>query len=297
LDEKEAAVSMKEQHLNIQQVQNLLDTEYIGQMDRFLYLPVVESTNTLAMQLARSGSEEGIVVLTDSQKAGKGRQGRRWVDMVGRNVLLSIALRPSFPPYILVMVAALAVVETISATSGLVAAIKWPNDVLIGERKVAGILIETSRDLSGQLVVVVGIGVNVNGHISQYISKYMEQDDDIPAPLLKLEEKATTLEQECDHEVSRELFIAELLGHIERSYLALQQEVVTTHATTAPTLPMARLIREEWSQKLSTLGRTIQVRQGDTLLSGVAEGVNESGELLLRTHSGERISITWGDIG
>lgn len=286
-------MSKIEQHLNIQQVQNLLGTKYIGQTDRFLFLPVVDSTNTLAMQLARSGSEEGTVVLTDSQKAGKGRQGRRWVDMVGRNVLISIVLRPSFPPHILVMVAALAVVDTISATSGIVATIKWPNDVLIGERKVAGILIETSRDLSGQLVVVVGIGVNVNGKISHY----WEPDDDIPAPLLELAEKATTLEQECNHGVSRELFITQLLGHIERSYLALQQEAVTTHATTAPTFSMARLIREEWSQKLSTLGRAIQVRQGDTLLSGVAEGVNESGELLLHTHSGERISITWGDIG
>lgn len=281
-------------HLNTQQVLDLLDTEYIGKADRFVFLPSVDSTNTLAMKLALQGSEEGVVVLTDSQKAGKGRQGRRWVDMVGCNVLLSTLLRPLFPPHLLVMVASLAVVDTIATITGMVSTIKWPNDVLIGERKVAGILIETSHDLSGRLVTVVGIGVNVNGHISHYADQLCDSS------LLAqgLSEKATTLAQESGFEVSREAFIAHLLLQIERSYLALQQEAnVVRTANTTPSLSISRLIREKWSDRLSTLGRAIQVRQGDTLLSGVAEGVNECGELLLRCHSGERISITWGDVG
>jgi len=294
LNETEAAVSTTSTHLNTQQVLDLLDTEFIGKADRFVFLPIVDSTNTLAMKLARQGSEEGVVVLTDSQKAGKGRQGRRWVDMVGCNVLLSTVLLPLFPPHLLVMVASLAVVDAIATTCGIAATIKWPNDVLVGERKVAGILIETSHDLSGRLVVVVGIGVNVNGHISNYA----DQVSDSSIPIQGLSEKATTLSSECGHEVSREAFIAHLLLQIERGYLALQQEaniIRTTNIT--PSLSISRLIREEWSDRLSTLGRTIQVRQGDTLLGGVAEGVNENGELLLRCHSGERISITWGDIG
>jgi BirA family biotin operon repressor/biotin-[acetyl-CoA-carboxylase] ligase len=294
LNETEAAVSTTSKHLNTQQVLDLLDTEFIGKTDRFVFLPTVDSTNTLAMKLAQQGSEEGVVVLTDSQKAGKGRQGRRWVDMVGCNVLLSTVLRPLFPPHLLVMVASLAVVEAITTIAGIAATIKWPNDVLIGERKVAGILIETSHDLSGQLVAIVGIGVNVNGHISDYA----HQASDSSLPTQWLSEKATTLAQECGHEVSREAFIAHLLLQIERSYLALQQEahiIRTTNIT--PSLSISRLIREKWSDRLSTLGRAIQVRQGDTLLSGVAEGVNENGELLLRSYSGERISITWGDIG
>jgi BirA family transcriptional regulator, biotin operon repressor / biotin---[acetyl-CoA-carboxylase] ligase len=294
LNETEAAVSITSTHLNTEQVLGLLDTEFIGKADRFVFLPIVDSTNTLAMKLARQGSEEGVVVLTDSQKAGKGRQGRRWVDMVGCNVLVSTLLRPLFPPHLLVMVASLAVVDTIATLSGIAATIKWPNDVLIGERKVAGILIETCHDLSGRLVTVVGIGVNVNGHISNYA----DQACDSSLPVQGLSEKATTLAQECGHELSREAFIAHLLLQIERSYLALQQEaniMLTTNTT--PSLSISRLIREKWSDRLSTLGRAIQVRQGDTLLSGVAEGVNENGELLLRCHSGERISITWGDIG
>jgi BirA family biotin operon repressor/biotin-[acetyl-CoA-carboxylase] ligase len=281
-------------HLNTQQVLDLLDTEFIGNANRFVFLPIVDSTNTLAMKLAQQGSEEGVVVLTDSQRAGKGRQGRRWVDMVGCNVLLSTVLRPLFPPHLLVMVASLAVVDTIATTSGIAATIKWPNDVLIGERKVAGILIETSHDLSGRLVAVVGIGVNVNGHISYYA----DQVSDSSLPTQRLSEKATTLSYECGHEISREAFIAHLLLQIERSYLALQQEAnIMRTANEIPSLSISRSIREKWSDRLSTLGRAIQVRQGDTLLSGVAEGVNENGELLLRCHSGERISITWGDIG
>src|SRR5262249_51220068 len=214
---------------------------------------------------------------------------------------LSLLLRPLFPPHLLVMVASLAVVDAITTISGIAATIKWPNDVLIGERKVAGILIETSHDLAGRLFTVVGIGVNVNGHISDYA----DQASDSSLSAQWLSQKATTLAQECGHELSREAFIAHLLLQIERSYLALQQEADVRRTTNmapaatppAPSISISRLIREKWSSQLSTLGRAIQVRQGDTLLSGVAEGVNENGELLLRSHSGERISITWGDIG
>jgi BirA family transcriptional regulator, biotin operon repressor / biotin---[acetyl-CoA-carboxylase] ligase len=280
--------------LKTEQVRGLLDTEFIGQADRFVFLPTVDSTNTLAMKLARAGSEEGVVVLTDSQKAGKGRQGRNWVDMVGCNVLLSTVLHPLFPTHLLVMIASLAVVDAIATTSEVSATIKWPNDVLIRERKVAGILIETSHDLSGRLVAVVGIGVNVNGHIFDYA----KQAIDSLTSKQELIENATTLAQECGHEVSREAFIAQLLLQIEKNYLALQQEAsIIRTADRTPSISISRLIREKWSNQLSTLGRTIQVRQGDTLLSGVAEGVNENGELLLRCHSGECISITWGDIG
>jgi BirA family biotin operon repressor/biotin-[acetyl-CoA-carboxylase] ligase len=292
LNKREADVSTRLQRLDTQQISDFLDTQFIAQDDRFIFLPVVDSTNTLAMEMARSGSKEGVVVLTDSQRAGRGRQGRRWVDAFGCNALLSIALRPVFPPHLLVMVASLAVVDAISTLSGVEAAIKWPNDVLVRGHKIAGILIETSHDMAGKLVAVVGIGVNVNGQISDY----REAGTDSPSPLPELAEKATTLEQECGHQVSRERFIARLLRQFESSYLALQQEGQIP-ATVAPAVSAAHAIREQWRAKLSTLGRTVQVRQGDTLLSGVAEGVNENGELFLRLHSGERISITWGDIG
>jgi BirA family biotin operon repressor/biotin-[acetyl-CoA-carboxylase] ligase len=89
--------------------------------------------------------------------------------------------------------------------------------------------------------------------------------------------------------------MAHLLGHIETSYLALQQE--TWDPAEMTTGSASRLMRERWRNQLSTLGRTIQVRQGTAILSGIAEDVDDHGELLLRCHSGERVNITWGDIG
>ena len=275
--------------LNVEVLQEQLDTQFFGVGDRLLYLPVVNSTNSFAMQLAHERPEEGVVVLTDSQTAGKGRLGRRWVDVSGRNVLLSILLRPLFPPHLLVMVASLAVVDVIAETCGVSAAIKWPNDVLIADRKVAGILIETSQNSKGNMIAILGIGVNVNGHIQDLSEQLTNQTS--------LSVTATTLETVCGHSVSREIFIAHLLKRIETDYLALQREASeTTSVVVAVQRPVSRLIRERWRGQLSTLGRTISVQQKDAVLSGVAEDVDDNGELLLHCHSGELVSITWGDV-
>ena len=279
--------------LAVERLQHQLSTVLFGRGKRLVYLPTVDSTNTFAMKMAREGSEEGVVVLTDSQTAGKGRQGRHWVDVTGHNAISSTVLRPLFSPYLLVMIASLAVIDAITETCGVVASIKWPNDILIGTSKVAGILIETSHDLAGRLVAVVGIGVNVNGHIPQLISNESEATGTVHEELQSLITAATTLETECGHPVSRETFIAHLLRHFETSYLALQEKQGPGRQNSERDV---RRVRERWRNHLSTLERTVQVRQGDATLSGVAEDVNESGELLLRLHSGERVSITWGDV-
>jgi len=280
--------------LNVEQVQHQLGTIQFGVGKRLVFLPTVDSTNTFAMNLARSGSEEGVVVLTDSQTAGKGRQGRHWVDTPGLHAISSTILRPLFPPYLLVMIASLAVVDAIAETCEVAATIKWPNDILIGTRKVAGILIETSYDTTHQLVAVLGIGVNVNGQITQIVGNQSEFRETAQQELHTLTHAATTLEAACGHPVSRETFLVHLLRHIETGYFALQREAQSPEATASE--PSSRLVRERWRRHLSTLGRTIEIRQGQTILSGVAEDVNENGELLLRPHSGDRVSITWGDV-
>ena len=292
MDEKEIAGFSR---LDLDAVRAQLSTLIIGKGQRLIYLPSVTSTNTYAMQLAQKGSEEGVVVLTDSQIAGKGRVGRTWVDVAGHNALTSTVLRPRFPLYLLVMAASLAVVDAIASSSSVHATIKWPNDVLIGERKVAGILIETSHDQKGQLVAIVGIGVNINGHRTAIFEEGEAAHVQANSGPGSLAAKATTLETEAGHRVSRETFIVHLLQQLETRYLLLQQEA---QEPVAPDYGAAsRLIREQWRSQLSTLGRAIQVRQGDTILSGVAEDVNDAGELFLRSHSGERVKITWGDIG
>jgi BirA family biotin operon repressor/biotin-[acetyl-CoA-carboxylase] ligase len=287
LSEKEAT----SRHFDTESFQKYLETRLFGNGKRVVFLPTIDSTNTEAMRLARQGADEGTVVLTDSQTAGKGRLGRRWVDRSGYNVLSSTILRPQFPLYLLVMLASLAVVDAIVKTCGVVATVKWPNDVLIGNRKVAGILIETSHDLCGQLIAIMGIGVNVNGRITDFPSP-----ESIPSQTAhSLTAIATTLEETCGWQVSRERFTAHLLWQLEKRYLALQQEasdpVAAAYGFTS------RLIREQWRNHLSTLSRSVQIRQGDNIVSGVAEDVNDTGELLLRRHSGEIVTIAWGDIG
>jgi BirA family biotin operon repressor/biotin-[acetyl-CoA-carboxylase] ligase len=273
--------------LDIEKIQCQLSTQLIGAGDKLVYLPVVDSTNTVAAHLAKQRPDEGVVVLTESQTAGRGRLGRRWVDMAGCNVLSSTLLRPLFPPHILVMLGALAVVNAIFKTCGVSATIKWPNDVLIKDCKVAGILIETSHDRSGQMVAILGIGINVNG--------YIQNLPDAEQAQTSLNTVATTLEAACGHVVERETCIVQLLQSIEVDYLVLQQ---TARMPSMQGLAQAsRSIRERWRNQLSTLGRTIQVRQGDTVLNGIAEDVDDNGELLLRRHSGELVSITWGDVG
>ncbi|MGZ3610094.1 MAG: biotin--[acetyl-CoA-carboxylase] ligase [Ktedonobacteraceae bacterium] len=275
--------------LNLEALQRNLQTEYFGVGDRLLYLSTVESTNTLAMQLAYEGPEEGLVILTESQTAGKGRRGRRWVDVPGCNVLMSIVFRPLFPPHILVMITSLAVVDAIADICQVVASIKWPNDVIIEDHKVAGILIETSHGSDGKMVAVAGIGVNVNSSVEE-----LAQHSTLQIPLTSI---ATTLETACGHKVSREIFITYLLQHIEKSYFALQQEIsVLSDVEGVDKKPFTRFIWERWRSQLVTLGRTVKVQQGNSAISGIAEDVDESGELLLRRHSGELVRITWGDV-
>ena len=288
--ERESGNDTSAAALTIEILQQQLETTFFGHGERLRYVPILDSTNTVAMKLVQEGNAgEGFVVLTDSQTAGRGRLGRHWVDFFGYNVLSSTVLMPRFPLSLLVMLASLAVVDTIDAVCNVTATIKWPNDVLIEERKVAGILIETTHNRAGQLVAIMGIGVNVYSYPTE-----VEQD------LIK---KAITLEEACGHRVSRETFIAQLLKRIEAFYISLQKDITSSvipgfDRDVSPTWgPASRLIRERWRSRLSTLGRTIEVRQGDTVLSGIAEDVDDTGELFLRRHSGERVCITWGDIG
>jgi BirA family biotin operon repressor/biotin-[acetyl-CoA-carboxylase] ligase len=271
------------EQLDIPVVRDHLETTLLGLGDRLRYQATVDSTNTRAMALAREGAPEGTVVLADSQLAGKGRLGRRWIDVAGWNVLSSTILRPLFPAHFLVMIASLAVVQTIADLCALTATIKWPNDVLVDGRKVSGILIETSHDQQGQFVAVLGIGVNLNGHISQPL-----------AAALDTQINAISLQEACGHPINRERFIARMLGYIEQPYLALQQEVQGQSNRLSATA--SRMLREQWRNRLSTLGHPTHIRQGNRLVSGIAEDVNEQGELLLREQTGDCITITWGEI-
>jgi len=241
-----------------------LPTSFIGR--RALYYPTLTSTMDIARQEARQKAPEGTVVIAGEQTAGKGRVKRVWLSPKG-SVALSIVLYPrlSSLPY-LVMLASLAVVHTIEVVTGLKPQIKWPNDVLINRKKVCGILIES--DVPGRKVAyaIIGIGINVNNRIA-----------DFP----ELMPIATSLADELGREVSRVALIRQLLAETEKFYL---------------TLPDSEKIFQKWQERLVTLGKKVRVQSGKTVLEGIAESVDQDGNLLLRQFDGSLTRIIAADV-
>ena len=129
-----------------------------------IFLDVTDSTNRVALEMAESGAPHGTVVVADAQTAGRGRMGRRWESPAGKNLYVSLLLRPSVPTVdapSLALVAGVALADAVEAV-GVPAALKWPNDLYCGGRKAAGILAEMASDPGGVRHVVIGVGINVN---------------------------------------------------------------------------------------------------------------------------------------
>jgi BirA family transcriptional regulator, biotin operon repressor / biotin---[acetyl-CoA-carboxylase] ligase len=250
--------------LDIAALENALQPLRLG--TPLIYFPALPSTNTYAAELARQGAPEGTLVTTDDQTAGRGRVGRAWKSLPGQQLVMSLVLRPAFPPHFLVMASALGVAEAIEEVAGLHADIKWPNDVQITTRKVSGILIETSPGYA-----VLGIGVNVNGSLAG--------DPELGA-------RATTLADAVGHTIARETLAAALLRRLDALTLPLTQGG----------MPARAALRAAWRARLTTRGQRITIAQQATLLSGVAEDVDTDGALLLRLDDGALRAVTWGDV-
>ncbi len=231
-----------------------------------VYLPALGSTNSHAIELARAGAAEGALVITDHQTAGRGRVGRAWEPLPRQQLTFSLLLRPPFAPHWLVMASALAVADAIEAVTSLRPEIKWPNDLLIGGRKVCGILIETSDGFA-----VLGIGVNVNGSLADH-------------PILAA--RATTLADVAGHVLAREPLAAEILHGLDALYAELL----------AGGEAAQQALRDVWRARLVTLGRRVVIRQGEDELAGTAEDVAADGALLLRDEAGTQRVVTWGDV-
>jgi BirA family biotin operon repressor/biotin-[acetyl-CoA-carboxylase] ligase len=255
--------------LAIEELRGTLQTAVIGKT--LIYHPILDSTNTLAMDLLRQGATEGTVVLTDHQPGGRGRQGRRWQSLPGQQVLLSIIVSPSFPISSLVMCAALAVYEAIAQTTGLAPVIKWPNDVLLAGKKACGTLIETTTGPEDRWCAVVGIGLNVSGSF--------KEDHE-------LAERATSIAEQGAPGIRREALIAALLQRFEEHYLQLQHGGAEE----------ARQVWSGWREHLATLGRRVRVQQGEQIIEGEALDVGDDGALLVRQSDGAIAQIHWGDV-
>ena len=246
----------------------LLNTHDLGQV--LHCLEEVPSTNDLAKELAEQGAVHGEVVVAERQTAGRGRRGRSWSSPAGKNLYLSVVLRPQLPPQRaaeLTLVASLAVCDA-CRQAGVDAGIKWPNDVLVGGRKVAGILTELGAEPDEVHWMVVGIGVNLNAI-----------REDFPE---ELRGQATSLALERGQPVPRALFAAALL--------ALLEEWLDRHAEEG-----FQAVREAWRARSATLGREVRVEVDGAELTGVAEDLDETGALLV-SRKGGRVRVVAGDV-
>jgi BirA family biotin operon repressor/biotin-[acetyl-CoA-carboxylase] ligase len=244
------------------------------------------STNADALELARAGEPEGIVLVADHQTAGRGRQGRTWTAPPGASLLATVLLRPPSRVASLTTTAlGLAAVDAIGEAAGVELAMKWPNDLVWagaeGDRKLAGILAEADWPLgvsasSGartpapdeRLVVAAGIGINV------------VWPGDLPD---ELEAIATAINHITGREIDREDLLVAMLQHLDRWYgtlLAGETEAVVA----------------AWRTRLSTLGREVRVDLGTDDVVGTAVDVTDAGHLVVRTLEGTTRTFAAGDV-
>jgi BirA family transcriptional regulator, biotin operon repressor / biotin---[acetyl-CoA-carboxylase] ligase len=234
-----------------------------------LYLPECASTNQAAREAAEKGAADGTLVITDYQTAGRGRLGRTWVASRGSSLLFSLILRPPIPVKGLAqisMAAGLGVAEAIRSDTGLEARIKWPNDILVGGRKLGGMLSDAS--LADNTIAYVIIGIGVNGNFN-------------PAACDGIPPEATSLSVCAGCDIPRASLMRAILGAIEPRYRS-----VCAGAN----------LREEWARALDTLGREVRVTMPDGDFSGVADAVDDEGALLVRMPNGTQKRITAGDV-
>jgi len=221
----------------------------------------------VAREQARSGAEEGLVVIADEQTAGRGRFRRRWLTPPGSSLALSLLLRPQaeqLPK--LGMMAALGVLEAVAKVTALRASLKWPNDVILNGRKLGGILVESELDPGGRATAIVGIGINVNLDVAAF--------DEIA-------QGATSLSTELGHGVSRLELLWALLAALERNYEALKG---------------GQGLHKEWAEHLETIGQRVRVIAGGDVEEGLAEAVDEEGRLLLRRDDGSLAHLVGGEV-
>lgn len=260
----------KAQPFTVEEIRRGLETSLIGK--EIHIFSELGSTNDLAKDMAAQGAPAGTVILADSQTKGRGRMGRSFVSPPGVGIYLSIILRPSLPPIrlsLLTLASGVAVARAITAVTGLKASLKWPNDLLINNKKAVGILTEGKIEDNRMSFLIIGIGINVNNDSTHF-----------PSDLLQL---VTSLKIEMGEPISRTALVTKLLQQMERSYLQLEAG------------DEEGIIRE-WSNYSDTLGKWIRVSSQNRVTEGLAERVDETGALVLRRSDGQRERVTAGDV-
>ena len=256
---------MTSPYLDIESLRATLAGRRVG--GDIVYFGILSSTMDEARRLAEEGWPEGLVVVAEEQTAGRGRFDRHWISSPGDSLSFSVLLRPSSEqlPHVN-MAATLAVAKAVASLTGHTSSIKWPNDVRVGGRKVAGILIETDSGIGELRYAVVGIGVNVNLDASEYP---------------EIASTATSIAAESgSHEDGTQVLRA-ILEHLDDMYGDVRR---------------GRSLTEEWSEHLDTLGRNVEVRWGHRVFGGLAREVDGRGNLLIDRPDGTTMTVVGGEV-
>ncbi len=238
----------------------------------YRYIEVTGSTNDDCARLLKEGADHPVVVVAGQQHGGKGRRGRTWDSPPGEAVYMSIGLRPEFSPdkaSMLTLVAALAVACAIEKITGEKdARIKWPNDIVIGTKKVCGIL--TEMHLTGEKapIVVIGVGINANNH-------------GFPQ---ELSETATSLYQVYGRTIELHKLVEEVLVQFERYYNKFEEKCDMS------------TIMGEYVEKMINKDKEVRVLDPCGEYTATARGINEKGELLVEKEDGTREAVYAGEV-
>ncbi|NYT01290.1 MAG: biotin--[acetyl-CoA-carboxylase] ligase [Methanosarcinales archaeon] len=250
--------------LDRRSITRALETGYLGR--ELHYQSETSSTNDLARSVVGS-ARNGAVVLSEIQTSGRGRLGREWLSPRG-GVWMSLILKPNLPPALaprINMAVGVALARTLSELYGLQVGIKWPNDLLVGEKKVCGILTEISAEMDRLNYVVVGVGINANLDGGAFPGLW----------------NATSLQQELGRRVSREELIVRFLKEAERSLEDMTSDL--------------EKVRQEWCLRSSTLNRLVRIELAGEELVGTARSIDQEGALLIETEEGTMRRVLAGD--
>lgn len=238
-----------------------------------LFYDSLGSTNDTAMDLAVKGEiQPASVIIADTQHKGKGRLGRAWVSPPGLNIAMSLVVRPAIPPMeagLLTILAAVSCASALRRVTGLPVAIKWPNDLLLSERKVGGILTETRSSPDSIDLAVIGIGINVNSERLDFPEEFREM--------------VTSLREEAGKRLRRSDIVVSVLSEFAHFCGMLGES------------GRASLL-EEWRRMSSTIGRRVMVVAAKETFTGLAEGIDEDGVLMVRLPGGVVRRVSAGDV-
>lgn len=255
-------------YLNESSLKSLLHNKIIGK--NLIVLDSVDSTNDCLKKLGNEGCENGTVVVTREQTKGKGRLGRTWQSKKDDSIAFSVLLRPNVAPSevsAITPLAGLAVCKAIREYTKLDCVIKWPNDIIVGRKKLVGILTEMSAEFDAVEYVITGIGINVD-HTS-----FPEE----------IAFKATSLLLETGRHIDKNEFLACVLEHLENEFVKNNLELTPTALS-------------EYTDLCATVGRSVTFQRGTRRISGMAVGVSEHGELKVMMSDGTICLVNSGEV-